>query len=369
MPFVSTTIPADRWQHITGALKAAQTADDVRAAFVAPAPAAQPDIAALLEGIRLGVAALAVKADDEGGGDGEGDGGSSGPFATARQRQWFFASGPGAGNSGGKGKDGKGKDKGSSGKAPKELKQGESTGASAVRVYSDLEEKLSWDEARNGSRESIKDAGATAGGKDVEKYLADHYKAPPSGAGYDIVSSYQSAWAHSSNDHGGIQDSLQKEAERRLKAENEDTAPLDPDQQVPESVTAKAVYESVYARTQAYFKAQGLKPDDTIVVYRGMRLNENVGVIESADNVRWRPLSSWSTNQNTAQYGFGNPGSDSDVRGYVFASEVPVRNIFSHWSTGLGCADEHEVVVLGRKHRNIKLLGTKKGGQEWQWKD
>ena len=62
VPFVSTTIPADRWQHITAALKAAQTADDVRAAFVAPTTS-QADIASLLEGIRLGVAALAVKAE------------------------------------------------------------------------------------------------------------------------------------------------------------------------------------------------------------------------------------------------------------------------------------------------------------------
>jgi hypothetical protein len=115
-----------------------------------------------------------------------------------------------------------------------------------------------------------------------------------------------------------------------------------------------------------------LKPDDTIVVYRGMILEEKVGVIESADNVRWRPLSSWSTNQNTASSTFGDPGTDPDRRGYVFASEVPVRNIFSHWSTGFGCANEHEVVVLGRKHKNIKLLGTKKGGDynaKWQWKD
>jgi len=112
VPFVSTTIPADRWHHIAGALKAAQTADDVRAAFVAPTPATQPDIAALLEGIRMGVAALAVKADDEGG-DG-GDEGSSGPFATARQRRWFFSEGPGAGSDKPAGENGKGK-----GKTPK----------------------------------------------------------------------------------------------------------------------------------------------------------------------------------------------------------------------------------------------------------
>ena len=170
-----------------------------------------------------------------------------------------------------------------------------------------------------------------------------------------------------SNDHGGLQDNLQKEAERRLKAEGEETAPLDPQQQVPESITARAAYESIYDRTQAYFKAQGLGPDDTIVVYRGINLDERVGVIESADNVRWRPLSSWSTNQDTSKT-FADFVLDRNRRGYVFVSEVPIRNIFSHWSTGFGCANEHEVVVLGRKHKNIKLLGTRKG-VNWQWRD
>jgi hypothetical protein len=381
--FVSTTIPADRWSQVKSALDTATTADDVRLAFAPQGPGPGPQegadtdaIKALLEGIRLGVDAL--KASDPGNNDttDSNDDESPGPFQTARQRQWFFASGPGAGNSGGeggKGKGGKGKDKGDSGKAPKVLKQGQvSGGFGGVRAYSELERRLSWDEWKDGSRVSIKKAGATAGGNDIEEYLAKNGKAPPSGSGYSIASSYQEAWASKSNDHGGLQDNLQKEAERRLRAEGEDTAPLDPGQQVPESITAKAVYDSIYNRTQAYFRAQGLKPDDTIVVYRGMILEEKVGVIESADNVRWRPLSSWSTNQNTASSTFGDPGTDPDRRGYVFASEVPVRNIFSHWSTGFGCANEHEVVVLGRKHKNIKLLGTKKGGDynaKWQWKD
>ena len=376
--FVSTTIPADRWSQVKAALESATTADDVRLAFAPQGPQEGADtdaIKALLEGIRLGVEALKASDSGENDTDDSNDDESPGPFQTARQRQWFFASGPGAGNSGGsgsgKGKDGKGKDKGGSGKAPKVLKQGQiSGGFGGVRAYSELEEKLSWDEWRDGSRSSIKKDGATAGGEDVEKYLSKDGKTPPSGAGYSIVSSYQESWASKSNDHGGLQDNLQKEAERRLKAEGEDTAPLDPGQQVPESITAKAVYESVYNRTQAYFKAQGLKPDDTIVVYRGIILEEKVGIIESADNVRWRPLSSWSTNQNTAAGVFGVPGS-ANARGYVFASEVPVRNIFSHWSTGFGCANEHEVVVLGRKHKNIKLLGTRKGGIDtsWKWKD
>ena len=375
--FVSTTIPADRWSQVKAALDTATTADDVRLAFAPQGPQEGADtdaIKALLEGIRLGVDAL--KASDPGNNDttDNNDDESPGPFQTARQRQWFFASGPGAGNSGGeggKGKGGKGKDKGDSGKAPKVLKQGQiSGGFGGVRAYSELERRLSWDEWKDGSRVSIKKAGATAGGNDIEEYLAKNGKAPPSGSGYSIASSYQEAWASKSNDHGGLQDNLQKEAERRLRAEGEDTAPLSPEQQVPESITARAAYESIYNRTQAYFRAQGLKPDDTIVVYRGMRLKQTAEIIESADNVRWRPLSSWTTNQNTASSTFASPITDFRSRGYVFAVEVPVRDIFSHWSTGFGCANEHEVVLLGRRHKNIKIIGFRKNeADKWEWRD
>ena len=375
--FVSTTIPADRWSQVKAALDTATTADDVRLAFAPQGPQEGADtdaIKALLEGIRLGVDAL--KASDPGNNDttDNNDDESPGPFQTARQRQWFFASGPGAGNSGGeggKGKGGKGKDKGDSGKAPKVLKKGQvSGGFGGVRAYSELERRLSWDEWKDGSRVSIKKAGATAGGNDIEEYLAKNGKAPPSGSGYSIASSYQEAWASKSNDHGGLQDNLQKEAERRLRAEGEDTAPLSPEQQVPESITARAAYESIYNRTQAYFRAQGLKPDDTIVVYRGMRLKQTAEIIESADNVRWRPLSSWTTNQNTASSTFASPITDFRSRGYVFAVEVPVRDIFSHWSTGFGCANEHEVVLLGRRHKNIKIIGFRKNeADKWEWRD
>ena len=375
--FVSTTIPADRWSQVKAALDTATTADDVRLAFAPQEGVTDTDaIKALLEGIRSGVEALSVKASDPGNNDttDSNDDESPGPFQTARQRQWFFASGPGAGNSGGeggKGKGGKGKDKGDSGKAPKVLKQGQvSGGFGGVRAYSELERRLSWDEWKDGSRVSIKKAGATAGGNDIEEYLAKNGKAPPSGSGYSIASSYQEAWASKSNDHGGIQDNLQKEAERRLRAEGEDTAPLSPEQQVPESITARAAYESIYNRTQAYFRAQGLKPDDTIVVYRGMRLKQTAEIIESADNVRWRPLSSWTTNQNTASSTFASPITDFRSRGYVFAVEVPVRDIFSHWSTGFGCANEHEVVLLGRRHKNIKIIGFRKNeADKWEWRD
>ena len=380
--FVSTTIPADRWSQVKAALDTATTADDVRLAFAPQGPQEGADtdaIKALLEGIRLGVDAL--KASDPGNNDttDNNDDESPGPFQTARQRQWFFASGPGAGNSGGSG-GGKGKDRGGgTGKAPKVLTQGKSTGGfGGVRAYSDLEQKLSWDEWRDGSRSSIKSNGAQAGGDDIDKYIEKIGKTPPPETGYYIASSYQEAWASGSNDHGGEQDGLQVEAERRLREEGEETSPLSPSQTYahydPDGIALTSkVYDSIYNRTQAYFRAQGLKPDDTIVVYRGMRLEEKVGVIESADNVRWRPLSSWSTNQNTATSGFGEVDENwPGYRGYVFVSEVPVRNIFSHWSTGFGCANEHEVVVLGRKHKNIKLIGTKKGdgkSQKWNWKD
>ena len=89
------------------------------------------------------------------------------------------------------------------------------------------------------------------------------------------ASRYQEAWAGASNNGGGPQDALQILASEM----SGDHAPLEPEQlevQNDEDTMGKAseVFDSVYLRTQAYFESQGLGPNDTIVVYRGMTLDK-----------------------------------------------------------------------------------------------
>jgi hypothetical protein len=97
-----------------------------------------------------------------------------------------------------------------------------------------------------------------------------------------------------------------------------------------------------------------------------MRVDEKEEIITDANDVRWRPLSSWSFDESTGKE-FAVP--EEGERGYLFVSEVPVRNIFSHWSTGFGCANEHEVIVLGRKHTNINVIGMLEKNRAWMWED
>lgn len=68
----------------------------------------------------------------------------------------------------------------------------------------------------------------------------------------------------------------------------------------------------------------------------------------SEQYVRTRPLSSWTSNPQTAE-AFANGGKI----GMVTYATVPVEQILSSAKTGLGCLHEHEFVVLGGRFRSI----------------
>jgi hypothetical protein len=90
----------------------------------------------------------------------------------------------------------------------------------------------------------------------------------------------------------------------------------------------KAVLDAIYASTQEMFADAGI---EEITVYRGSKTDSS-GV---------RPLSSWTTSEDTAK---AFAGSDGDTREMT----VPVSQILSTaMSGGLGAWNEKEVVLLG----------------------
>jgi hypothetical protein len=93
---------------------------------------------------------------------------------------------------------------------------------------------------------------------------------------------------------------------------------------------AKAQYNS----TQEWFKKRGITE---VCVVRGMKTKapDSPEVV----SMGLQPASSFSAKVGTAASFSGD--------GTMLIAKVPVSHVLSHYRTGFGCANEHEVVVLG----------------------
>lgn len=110
--------------------------------------------------------------------------------------------------------------------------------------------------------------------------------------------------------------------------------------------TYQAVLRTQYNETQKAFAAQGLKPTDTIRVYRGSSQTythtatgqeSNYPTKGSEVNATLRPLSSFSHSKSIANR-FGSK---------TIVAQVPVSQVVSTSATGFGCQHEGELVVYG----------------------
>ncbi len=200
--------------------------------------------------------------------------------------------------------------------------------------------------AHKQQREDVKTAGETALTRD--------------GLDADLAHEIQRAWANTSNDHGSWQDVMQVEALERFSSKDaahiqvttgmsavRDTRRMYPENAKEGARNIRAAYNSVYRRTQEFFKEKGLGPDDEIVLYRGVKKEDyEWGDAKAGQKIKIspRPLSSWSLSYETAR-GFAIPAYKQV--GLVYAVKVPVKYAFAHASTGYGCLNEEEVILLG----------------------
>jgi len=163
---------------------------------------------------------------------------------------------------------------------------------------------------------------------------------------------YWGAWAGEERDH--LQSVAWDRAQRTASMSTNDditnaAALLEKDRET--NSKAQKAYDSVYRRTQEFFKSQGLKPEDEVVLYRGMILskaehpNLSNAVRGEKVAVKPRPLSSFSANAYSASQ-FALHRKHGEV-GLVFGVRVPVKAIFSHWTTGFGAFAVNEAVVHG----------------------
>jgi len=103
---------------------------------------------------------------------------------------------------------------------------------------------------------------------------------------------------------------------------------------------------AMYDYTQEQFRAQGLKPTDTVTLYRGITLDtpqmpKNGDVFRLTQN----PMSSWSSSASESlNFAFE---VNEDKGGVLLKMEVPISNILSSARTGFGSLPECEFLVLG----------------------
>jgi len=111
----------------------------------------------------------------------------------------------------------------------------------------------------------------------------------------------------------------------------------------------RAVARAMYDNTQSMLKASGISAVD---VYRGMNQYTPVAARVLQDSTvvmrgyaAMNPLSAWSTSSGVAQ----------DFGGLIGVMRVPAKGVFCTAMTGMGCANEQEVILLGGPN-NYQLL-------------
>lgn len=173
------------------------------------------------------------------------------------------------------------------------------------------------------------------------------------------VSEYMKSWASSANDDNLTSLAMQEVAVKAFDLK--DTASWDLSTTVKSSDVADEVqsngkvYEAFlfaqYTATQEFFRENNIS---SLEVYRGVVGLDPNNPIPLGDNVEvtTRPLSSWTTNPDTANW-FGSQDNvpakfaDKYNQGAIFHAIIPVSQVLSMPITGVGCYGENEVVLLG----------------------
>jgi hypothetical protein len=170
-------------------------------------------------------------------------------------------------------------------------------------------------------------------------------------AGMAVAATLHDSWANTSGDHTvealAVQVAAAKEFGLPGAANPVEVYGITPDvtrTSVDDYYKANEPVLRAYARaeyenTQAFLKESGVTE---LTLYRGVILSEP---IKAGESVQTNPLSSWTTNLQTAAF-FAEP--DNPVAGsQVLAATVPASRVFSTSFSGAGCLSEYEAILLG----------------------
>jgi hypothetical protein len=168
-----------------------------------------------------------------------------------------------------------------------------------------------------------------------------------------MVKTMVSTWAASSNDKVALSLAVQDAAQKVFKTDqsvswSDDQAVKSGSYQQSTDLGNDKVLQSFvraqYVATQQYFTAKGIKE---VTLFRGVEGEQFRSEYDDADwqtekvELLMRPLSSWSTSPNEANFFAGG----GDRNGAILKARFKVEDILSIPLTGVGCLMENEVVV------------------------
>lgn len=137
--------------------------------------------------------------------------------------------------------------------------------------------------------------------------------------------------------------SIQRVEERKAKASADVLADDKRFTVIAPQDQQRAVLRTMYNNTQQRLAAEGYKPDDKVILYRGFspRNSSSDDSYSLGEHINYQgnAIESWSVSKTSAD-GFGHGG-------ITLAMEVPIRNIVSTARSGFGTLWEGEFVVMG----------------------
>lgn len=182
---------------------------------------------------------------------------------------------------------------------------------------------------------------------------------------------YIDGWAETSGDHNAsaVAYQIAARAEFGLSGAQfdhlgkvEDVAmeilgrPATPDDDGPLNVDVyRALLRSTYEATQDLLRDAGIK---SVPLIRGATYEDPNGrpvVVDRNADLNLQPLSSFSTDINSAQKFSGWLG---EYGGHLHLMHVPADRVFSTPWSGIGCLPESEVVVLGGMYSGAKTISV-----------
>jgi hypothetical protein len=161
------------------------------------------------------------------------------------------------------------------------------------------------------------------------------------------VSFLVQTWASTSNDNSPMSLALQHATD--VEFELDDVSTWDTDKVKPHGSydeqphVYRAFARAMYDETQAWLAKNGITE---VTAYRGHSLDaDQIPVPGNIADIKMRPMSSWTTRESVAER-FASEYAKKDS-GVVFAARIPAERILALPLTGIGCYDEHELVILG----------------------
>jgi 2'-5' RNA ligase len=172
------------------------------------------------------------------------------------------------------------------------------------------------------------------------------------GESYEVCNGVVKQWMYTSNDTDmrslSLQQAVGEEFDVDLSEWQKKSASKATGSPLYPRATERKVLRAMYDNTQAWLAGLGYKPDDEILVYRGVHTHTAAKPGEQVD-YNGNAMESWSLTPKAALV-------FAKSSGMVLAMKLPVRSFISTARSGSGCLNEGEILALGNVHSTAVVI-------------